>query len=128
MRVAIVGATGLVGGYNGNYLESLLNQDGIIYDFEHVQGETRSCINILDPQYGSTEYLEPGCLIDSIEEKRFIERFKGLVEKSKIVTISGSVPKGVSKTIYQQLVTYVKEQGKQVILDTSGELLKIGLK
>ena len=121
-------ATGLVGGYNGNYLESLLNQDGINYDFEHVQGETRSCINILDPQYGSTEYLEPGCLIDSIEEKRFIERFKGLVEKSKIVTISGSVPKGVSKTIYQQLVTYVKEQGKQVILDTSGELLKIGLK
>ena len=121
-------ATGLVGGYNGNYLESLLNQDGINYDFEHVQGETRSCINILDPQYGSTEYLEPGCLIDSIEEKRFIERFKGLVEKSKIVTISGSVPKGVSKTIYQQLVTYVKEQGKQVLLDTSGELLKIGLK
>ena len=56
-------AAGLVGGYNGQYLESLLDADGISYEFEHIEGETRSCINILDPEYGSTEYLEPGCQV-----------------------------------------------------------------
>ena len=57
-------ATGLVGGYNGKYLEALLDKDGVSHDFVHIQGETRSCINILDREYGSTEYLEPGFEVD----------------------------------------------------------------
>ena len=54
---ADVQATGLVGGFNGQYLESLLDKDEIPHQFGHVKGETRSCINILDEGYGSTEYL-----------------------------------------------------------------------
>ena len=46
-------ATGLVGGYNGKYLEALLDKDGVSHDFVHIQGETRSCINILDEAYES---------------------------------------------------------------------------
>lgn len=61
-------AAGFVGGYNGQYLESLLDADGISYEFEHINGETRSCINILDPGYGSTEYLEGGCEVTAEEE------------------------------------------------------------
>ena len=87
-------ATGLVGGFNGQYLESLLDADGINHEFGHIQGETRSCINILDPGYGSTEYLEGGCM---------------------------------GKDIYQKLIKVIKDQGKQVILDTSGEYLEKGL-
>lgn len=121
-------ATGLVGGYNGRYLEALLKQDQIDFDFEHVKGETRSCINVLDSKYGSTEYLEPGCVIDINEEIKFIERFKKIVKDSDIVTISGSIPKGINTDIYQRLITIVKELGKKVILDTSGDLLKEGLK
>lgn len=120
-------ATGLVGGYNGHYLEALLDQDGIAYEFSHVKGETRSCINILDPKYGSTEYLEPGCSVTSEEEDKFIEQFKGIVQKSDFVTISGSVPKGLSDDIYKTLVDIVKSYDKKVILDTSGTYLKKGL-
>ena len=32
-------ATGLVGGFNGQYLESLLDADGINHEFGHIQGE-----------------------------------------------------------------------------------------
>ena len=32
-------AAGLVGGYNGQYLESLLDADGISYEFEHIEGD-----------------------------------------------------------------------------------------
>lgn len=120
-------ATGLVGGFNGNYLETLLDKDGIPYKFKHVEGETRSCINILDEKYGSTEYLEPGCEITPEEEKQFMELFPHIIKNSNIVTISGSIPKGVSKDIYGQMVLVAKEMEKQVLLDTSGQLLKRGI-
>lgn len=120
-------AAGLVGGFNGSYLESLLDRDGIRHDFEHIGGETRSCINILDEAFGSTEYLEPGCTVTEDEERRFLERFPQIIKDSLVVTISGSVPRGMSKDIYRQMILAAKEAGKQVILDTSGELLEKGI-
>lgn len=122
-----VHATGLVGGYNGKYLESLLKKDEITYEFEHIKGETRSCINILDPKYRSTEYLEPGCEVSEEEEESFLAHFPEIIKDSDVITLSGSVPKGISKEIYRKLVELAKESGKQVILDTSGELLEHGM-
>ncbi len=122
-----VKATGFVGGFNGAYLETLLDQDHIPHQFVKMEGETRSCINILDPKYGSTEYLEPGCAVTKQEEERFLNRFGEIIKDSNVVTISGSVPKGVETTIYQKLIEQAKDMGKQVILDTSGILLKHSL-
>lgn len=120
-------AAGLVGGYNGQYLESLLDADGISYEFEHIDGETRSCINILDPGYGSTEYLEPGCEVTSEEEAAFLDRFPEVIRDSDVVTISGSAPRGMGSDIYKKMIRIVKDQGKKVILDTSGEYLEKGI-
>lgn len=120
-------ATGLVGGFNGQYLEALLNQDGISHDFLHVDGETRSCINILDSGYGSTEYLEPGFCVSQETEDVFLETLSSVVSDSRVVTISGSVPGGMAKDVYSRMVLKLKSMGKQVILDTSGELLKQGI-
>ncbi len=121
-------ATGLVGGFNGQYLESLLDADGITHEFGHVQGETRSCINILDPGYGSTEYLEGGCNVTKEEEEAFLKNFPEIIKESDVVTMSGSVPKGMGKDIYHKLIKQIKAQGKKVILDTSGDYLKEGIK
>lgn len=123
-----VQATGLAGGFNGKYLESLLEKDEVQYQFLHIAGETRCCINILDECYGSTEYLEPGCEVADEEEDRFLQRFPEIIQKSKIITISGSVPRGISKNIYAKMISKAKEMEKKVILDTSGELLKEGIK
>lgn len=120
-------ATGLVGGYNGKYLEALLDKDGVSRDFVHIQGETRSCINILDEAYGSTEYLEPGCPVTEQEIQQFLGRFPEIIKDSSVVTMSGSVPAGMGKDIYKELTDIVKRAGKQVILDTSGELLRMGI-
>lgn len=123
-----VNATGFVGGFNGAYLESLLDADGIKNGFCHVKGETRSCINILDPAFGSTEYLEPGCTIEPEEADEFLEKvFPEQIAGSDVVAMSGSAPKGLGKDIYARLVKLAKEAGKQVILDTSGELLDRGM-
>jgi len=123
-----VKATGFAGGYNGAYLEALLTKDSINHHFIHIQGETRSCINILDKKYGSTEYLEPGCEVTEAEEGEFLKSFKQIIRDSEVITISGSVPKGLSPDFYQNLISQAKEEGKSVILDTSGKLLESGLK
>ncbi len=124
-----VKASGMVGGFNGAYLESMLSSDGIDHDFFHIAGETRSCINILDEGYGSTEYLEPGCGVTEEEVQEFLQQvFPQVIKDSHVVTISGSVPKGCGSDIYAHMVEEIKSQGKQVILDTSGQLLKEGIK
>lgn len=123
-----VQATGLVGGHNGAYLEQMLDADGIPHCFGKVSGETRSCINILDPEYGSTEYLEPGCTVSPEEEAYFVQEvFPQVIAGSEVVTLSGSVPQGMSRDIYAKLIAAAKAQGKLVLLDTSGALLKDSL-
>ncbi len=124
---AEVKATGLVGGHNGSYLESLLDADGISHEFGHIAGETRSCINVLDPKYGSTEFLEAGPEVTAEEGDAFCALFERLVGESDVVTLSGSAPAGLSKDIYARLVERVRAAGKDVILDTSGELLRQGM-
>ena len=125
---ADVQASGMVGGFNGQYLESMLNADGIAHRFVYVAGETRSCINILDEKYGSTEYLEPGCEISPEEEADFMEKYPEIIKDSDVITISGSIPKGMKKDIYGRMIAIAKDMGKKVLLDTSGENLRQGIK
>lgn len=123
-----VKTTGFCGGYNGKYLESLLEKDSLANAFVHVQQETRCCLNILDEKYGSTEYLEPGCIISKEEETEFFGVFEKLAGESTVITLSGSLPKGIESDIYARLIINAKRQGAKVILDSSGESLKEGLK
>lgn len=121
-------AMGLTGGFNGAYLESLLTKDGIDHKFTRVEGETRSCINILSSDNTSTEFLEPGFEADENDFDIFLNALRTVTEKSNVVTLSGSIPKGLAKDSYAKIISLLKDKGKSVILDTSGELLKEGLK
>ena len=120
-------ATGFAGGFNGRYLESLAAESHVATRFCHVEGETRSCINILDPKYGSTEYLEPGFSVKEEDFARFLTEFPGVIGKSTVVTMSGSAPVGIPSDIYRRMTELAKEAGAKVILDTSGDYLKEGL-
>lgn len=122
-----VKATGIIGGYNGDYLLELLNQDGVAHDFFRVKGETRSCINILSEDNISTEFLEPGFEVSEPEQREFLEFFGNVIQEGSIVTISGSVPGGFDKGIYAKLIKIAKKAHKTVLLDTSGEYLKAAL-
>ena len=120
-------ATGFAGGFNGAYVEDMLKKDGIPSRFTKTQSETRSCINILAEDESSTEYLEPGAPVSEEEIQQFLEDFDRIVDESDIITISGSIPAGVQKDIYATLVKMIKNKGKKVILDTSGDYLKEGI-
>lgn len=120
-------ATGFVGGFNGQYLEHLLAQRDIPSRFTHVAAETRSCINVLEEAYGSTEFLESGESISDVEVSEFLVLFGDLLHETEVVTISGSLPKGVNETIYAALIDMAKLANKPVILDSSGAAFRAGL-
>lgn len=120
-----VTAMGFVGGFVGQYFESLITQPNIRKAFTHIASETRSCINGWDLSTGrSTEYLEPGAPVTAEEVARFFQDFQRELDAADVVAISGSMPKGVPADCYATLIGLCKQKGKPVLLDTSGETLR----
>ena len=123
-----VTATGFTGGMNGEIIKQQLTQMGIAHDFVDVEGESRICLNILDEGSGtSTELLEPGPTVSETALKQMEEKVRELAAKSRIVCFSGSLPAGAPKNYYVGLVRIAKEAGAYVILDASGDALRLGI-
>ena len=121
-------ATGFIGGHAGAFVEEQLSIKEIETKFVKVEGETRSCINIIQPNTGGqTEFLEPGVEVTKGNIQELTYTLKKLTKNSRVLTISGSVPRGVDDIIYQKLIKIGKENGNKVILDTSGKLLEQGI-
>ena len=124
-----VRAMGFLGGFNGQYVRSLLQRDGILTDFVEIDGETRSCINIRNLSTRQhTEFLEPGSRVTPADLEAFLQLYGQALSDTDVVTISGSVPAGTPDDFYGQLVARGRAAGKPVLLDTSGQLLIQGVK
>ena len=118
-------ATGFVGGHTGNLIEQSAHECGLETDFIHVDGESRTCINILDTVTKiQTEILEGGENISMDDQERMLEKYEALLKSAKVITISGSVPKGINSKMYQEMISLAKTANIPVLLDTSGQLLK----
>lgn len=120
-------ATGFVGGHSGEYVEEMIRRDGIPSDFIQVDGETRTCINIINQNGKSTELLEPGVTVSEKVKEDFKVKYKKLIYDSSVVVLSGSVPQGCGTDYYPELIRIAKDSGKKVFLDTSGENLAKGI-
>ena len=87
-------ATGFVGGHTGALVEDLLQKDEIKSKFVHTKGETRNCINILDQDNVSTEFLEPGAPVSEEEKNLFIKELNEILDNKIVLAIYGSSPQG----------------------------------
>lgn len=121
-------ATGFLGGRSGEFIKDRLQEYGIRHDFVDIQGETRSCIAVVDDEGCQTELLEPGPLVSNDEQERFLGKYAELLAAAQVVVASGSLPGGVDKGFYGRLVSLARRSGdKPVLLDTSGEALLQGI-
>lgn len=123
---APITATGVIGGYFGEYLTNQLDKDGIKHHFSKIAGETRSCIAILH-EGQQTEILESGPEVSEEEQKKFIANFEELLAETDYITISGSLPKGIQHDFYSRLIEKADEKHVKVLLDTSGNTLKTSI-
>ncbi|MGO2082627.1 hexose kinase [Vagococcus sp.] len=117
-------ATGFLGGNIGRFIADQLTENGIQHDFQSIAGETRNCIAILHDEGAQTEILEGGPVLSECDLVAFEEHLNGLLTDHDIVTISGSLSKGLPQTSYQSLIAQLNKMGKKVILDSSGASLE----
>ena len=120
-----VTAMGFLGGYSGRLIEDTLKDMGVNCCFTWIKQETRVSTNILAEDGCVTEILEPGPEITKEELSAFLEEYRKQLPACEWIVISGSIPKGVPADIYGKLIQWAKEQDKKVLLDTSGEPLRL---
>lgn len=116
-------ATGILGGTIGSYIIKELEDHQIKNDFFKINKESRNCIAILH-EGKQTEILEAGPILSGEEGQNFLRKFEKLLSTISVVTISGSLPKGLPNHFYQRLLYISHKKNIPVILDSSGESLK----
>lgn len=121
-------ATGFLGGSLGNFIREEIRKIDIGDLFVHSQDATRNCIAVIHDKRKQTEILESGPTIKPSEAKTFLKQFQKALQQVKLVTISGSLPQGLDKDFYNDLLRIANENNIPVLLDTGGSLLKRALK
>ncbi len=116
-------ATGLVGGNNGQTIVDILDQQHVKHRFTHVKNQTRCSINVIDSNGVSTELLEPGAHISKEEVSVFEQNFLDLIDQADVVTLNGSLPRGIEPEYYKRLIKFCNERNVPAFLDTSGKYL-----
>ncbi|NLY88306.1 MAG: 1-phosphofructokinase family hexose kinase [Firmicutes bacterium] len=122
-------ATGFLGGSTGAFIEHEVQKQGIESCFIEIDGETRTCINVVDEKNTtSTEILEPGPEVTPADCANFLHLFDTLLERCTVLTASGSLPRGAPVDFYRSLIKRAGLKGKKFILDTSGGYFTEGIK
>ncbi|SJZ46033.1 tagatose 6-phosphate kinase [Pilibacter termitis] len=116
-------STGFLGGSLGEEIISQLDAANIPHAFTTTKANTRNCIAILCEGM-QTEILEKGESVQEKEMKLFLENFHKLIKETDVVTLSGSLPKGVPDDFYSQLIKIAHGDNVKTVLDTSGASLK----
>jgi len=113
----------------GKLVEEFLNDIGVMHDFVVVPGEVRTNLKIFDEsQNVVTEVNESGYPVSEEFFPLLKAKLDTYARQSSIVVLGGSVPKGVSITIYRELLDLISDLPVKTILDAEGELLVEGLK
>jgi tagatose 6-phosphate kinase len=120
-------ATGFLAGHAGSFIAEQLDRQGIAHDFVAVDGESRSCLNLIDDSGQSTEFLEPGPVINQAAIDQLEQKLVDLTGPNTAVVFSGSLPQGCPIDTYARLVTSVHNAGGIAVVDTSGEALLAAL-
>jgi 1-phosphofructokinase family hexose kinase len=120
-------ALGFVGGRTGERLEDGLRSLGIATDFTWVAEETRTNVSVVSesqPHY--IKVNEAGPTVAPAEQDALVTRVDDLARSGDWWVLSGSLPPGVSETVYADLVRRIQSAGGRAMLDTSGAPLRHG--
>ena len=120
-------ATGLIGGKGGKMIEKMMHDQEIETDFVTIEGNTRINIKVTESDGNVTELNEMGPHISQEELEKLRLKLEKYADEETIFVFSGSVPEGVPKNFYAEMMEMVHKKGSRVFLDADQELLKKGL-
>ena len=121
----------IVGGHAGRWWVESLGSRGVHPVPAFVEGETRTCLSILDRSTGSlTEFYEAGVEVSQASwaevEAKLVHR---LVDDpdGAVVVIAGSLPPGVPTDACARLATIASDAGARAVVDIGGPPLRTAL-
>ena len=125
-----VATTGFLGIDNDAVFKELFTLRAIIDHFVHIPGATRVGIKITDPARNETTDINFSGLSPNASQIKDFYRSLGKIAEAKPLwfVLAGSLPPRVNKGIYGELTTKLKARGHKILLDTSGEPLRYGIK
>lgn len=106
-----------------------LNSSNFHVSLIPVDGTTRTNISMLDANGKISAHLKNrGFSITSEHLGELIDRISAEVSAGDVVVIAGSLPDGIESTAYAMLVQLCRSLGARVILDSSRQDLRDGLR
>jgi tagatose 6-phosphate kinase len=118
---------GLAGGTTGNAVAAALRRLAVPTAFTETAGETRRTFTVVDSAGSAALFNEPGPEVSAAEFARFRLAYREAIAVASAVVLSGSLPQGLPRTAYAELIAAATESGVPVVLDTSGEALGAGV-
>ncbi|MCB2196694.1 MAG: 1-phosphofructokinase family hexose kinase [Bacteroidetes bacterium] len=118
----------IAGGKSGDLLNELLEQEGIEQRMFNSGKDIRE--NLLVYSKSTNENYRITMAGPEMEEenwKKILKELKNLSNTPEYIVASGSLPPGVPDNFYAQIAKISKDINSKMILDTSGEPLKLAL-
>ena len=116
------------GGLSGEMLTSLLDGEGLKHQAIPITGLTRESLTILEKSTGQQyRFGMPGPTLNGTEWRQCLEKISGLLPQVDYLVASGRLPPGVPANFYGQLARLAREHNTRLIVDTSGEALRLAV-
>lgn len=125
-------AVAVVAGHAGSWIVDRLEARGIRGWFVRVDGESRTCLSVLDRSTGElTEFYEAGLNLGERHWPAVEEALTGALAaepERAVVLLAGSLPPGAPADAYRRLADVASRLGAKVVVDIGGEPLVSALK
>jgi len=115
---------GFIGGDNGDLFLKLLEPYKIQTDFTRTKCNSRMNIKIISGDGEPTEFNESGGPVDDSEKEDMLTKIKSVINDMDFFFMGGSVPQGIEKSIYRDIMNLGGDKTK-FIIDCDGEALKL---
>lgn len=118
--------SGILGGSIGKIVKELLDREGIKNDYFWINDETRIAYATYEESSGVGMITnEQGPEVTAEEMDRCIKFIKDkYLNNTKRVVLSGGAPPSIPPEKIKYLLNIFREKGKEVFIDTSGEILR----
>lgn len=115
-------ALGFIAGFVGDEIERKVKEYGIKTDFIKIENEI-SRINVkIAEQSKETAINSKGPFINKTYIELLYKKLE-MIKNGDILVLSGSVPKGVENSIYQDICKKLEKKDVKIIVDATGDLL-----
>ena len=121
-------AAGLAPGTLGRFVEHSLLEQGILCDFVHTRGQTRTNLTVVDESSHETTLLSyRGPEIDPRHVHTLETRLRRYLGPNDWLVIAGSIPPPIAPDAYPRLLELAHQSGAHTVLDADADALAAGL-